>query len=102
MNTEDGTGCTLERTYEVLSHPTRRVLLRRLRDVETTTVRAAAANLVEAERIEDPDRVEVMLYHVHLPKLADAGILGYDPDTGAIRTNETTGAVYDVLETLAD
>ncbi|MFC4436219.1 MULTISPECIES: DUF7344 domain-containing protein [Natrialbaceae] len=97
MSIGGGSDCSLERTYEILSHPTRRSLLRRLRNVETTTVRTAADNLAEAERIEKAERGEVMLHHVHLPKMSDAGIIDYDPDTGTIRTNETTDAICDVL-----
>lgn len=97
MSIGGSTDCSLERICKILSHPTRRTLLRQLRNVETTTVRAAAGSLAEAERIEEVERVETMLHHVHLPKMADAGILDYDPETGAIRTNETTDAIYDAL-----
>ncbi|WP_247730290.1 DUF7344 domain-containing protein [Halovivax limisalsi] len=27
----------------------------------------------------DPDRIAIELHHVHLPKLADAGVIEYDP-----------------------
>lgn len=98
-----GSSCTFERICRILIHPTRRTLIRRLRTIETPTkLRTVAAELAETERVETPERAEMMLHHVHLPKLADAEVLEYDPDTGVIRTNETTDAVYDVLETLAD
>lgn len=33
---------------------------------------------------QEPHAVAAMLHHVHLPMLADAGILDYDPDTRQI------------------
>lgn len=29
----------------------------------------------------DPERIAVTLHHIHLPKMADAGVINYDPDT---------------------
>lgn len=53
-------------------------------------------------RTEVPeDRVQQLatsLYHVHIPKLADAGVLEYDPDRGIVRPTESTRQIQHVLE----
>ena len=43
------------------------------------------------------DHVEASLYHLHLPKMADAGILDYDP-----RSREFRYWSHDRLESLLD
>lgn len=109
MKIEHGGDRPIERICEAMSHPTRRALLRLLRTVETTTARAAADDLVEAReresdevaRPETPERVEIMLYHVHLPKMADAGVIDYAPEAGTIRTNDTTDVIHEVLSGLS-
>lgn len=48
-----------------------------------------AAGIAARERGTEPEerfveQVAVTLHHVHLPKLADAGVIGYDPSAGRI------------------
>lgn len=43
--------------------------------------REAAGDTVDAETVE---RVAITLHHTHLPVLADAGILTYDPESHRI------------------
>lgn len=47
-----------------------------------------------------PDRVAVAasLYHQHLPKLADEGLVGYDGERGSITTTAETELVEPFLE----
>ena len=37
----------------------------------------------------DIERVEVTLHHVHLPKMDDLGVLGYDPETNEVEPART-------------
>nr|WP_306055443.1 hypothetical protein [Natronococcus sp. AD5] len=76
-------------------------------EIETpTTVETVACALVDAdgsqsdgaEQTEEIKQLEIALYHVHLPKMADVGVINYDPRTGTIRTNDTTYIAYNVLD----
>ncbi len=42
-------------------------------------------------------RVYVGLYQCHLPKMADAGVIDYDPDRGDIALNERSARLLDYL-----
>lgn len=33
----------------------------------------------------DPDRIAIRLHHVHLPKLAEQGLVEFDPERGRVR-----------------
>lgn len=97
---------TLERIFDVLSDPRRRALLHALREVETTTLETVADELVGAERnhpigieqTENAERLEMALHHTHLPKMAEAGVIIYDPQTRTIGTTSATDEAYDVLQ----
>lgn len=69
--------------YRVLSNERRRDCLRYLRQAsETATVDELSDHLREADG--DPERVRVALHHVHLPQLADAGLLTWDRAGGTV------------------
>lgn len=95
---------SLDAILSVLAHHRRRDLLRYLIDSpdQTASVEACVDHLLkrEGERTgERPsrDHVEASLHHLHLPKLADAGILDYDP-----RSREFRYWSHDRLESLLD
>ena len=100
MNDHHSDSGTSERIYKILSHPTRRVLLHVLRGIETPTTIETVAN--EVAQTEKTRQLEVALHHSHLPKMADAGVIDYDPETGTIRTNDTIDKVYSVLDIVSD
>lgn len=85
---------------QVLCDDTRRTLLRYLIQSEagTETVNDMASALVADETIcacrED---IELALYHLHLPKLAEAGVIEWEPDVGTVRYLPN-----DSIETLLD
>ncbi|WP_394741543.1 DUF7344 domain-containing protein [Natronococcus roseus] len=86
--------------HDVCAHPTRRRLLRVLRTRSETTLEAVAAELVGTEdddRRAKRTRLEVALYHWHLPKMADLDVIEYDRESGRIRTNEGTRAAWRLL-----
>lgn len=90
---------TLTETFDLLTHPFRRYVLYYLTaESERVDIDALAAALANwdggpspvAERTHSDD-VEVALRHIHLPKLADAGVVAFDEDTGTIELVETNG-----------
>jgi hypothetical protein len=86
--------------HDVCAHRTRRRLLRALRSRPETTLEAVAAALAESgddARPSERTRLEVALYHWHLPKMADLGVIEYDPESGRIRTNDATRAAWRLL-----
>lgn len=80
-----GNGPTLDDIFEILSHPERRELLYLFTeaDEDLTSLDEVASQLsdrVTRHRAHAPDRthLQVSLQHVHLPKLADLGLVEYD------------------------
>lgn len=55
----------------------------------------AAGASVPDEHVRD---VEVMLHHMHLPKLADVGAVDYDPDAGIVSRGPDFSAALALLE----
>lgn len=56
--------------------------------VVNTTVRGAASVEVESQDVDisATERVAIRLHHVHLPKLADHGLLEYDRRENTVQT----------------
>lgn len=101
---ESGDELSSSTLFGVLRAPHRRDALRYLleRDDEVTLDELASAT---ASRTGEPSeqrhaRVEIDLHHVHLPRLADAGFLRYDPRSRVIEPLECPAAVEAVLEDL--
>lgn len=46
--------------------------------------------------------ISTSLYHVHFPKLVDAGVVEYDQDRDLVRTSESTELIERVLSLDAD
>lgn len=96
---------TLDATLDVLADRTRRRLLNRLQEADQLTIDRIAAELVEGGETRTNDRgtasererIEVSLRHVHLPKMADAGVIDWSPETGRIEANGNTEAAYELL-----
>lgn len=98
---------TFERVCEIVSHPTRQEIVQVLRENETpTTTKTVASELddidgnqsIGVDSTEKSERVVIALSHLHLPKMADAGLIDYDPETRTIRTNDTINVAYDILD----
>lgn len=97
----------LDTCLRLVADPRRRKLVRKLRH-ETdgqTTIDELVTELHQEESRSDHDRsptreqVTTQLYHVHLPKLADHGVVEYDPETGTVRyqPHEQIEATLDAL-----
>ncbi|WP_276300309.1 DUF7344 domain-containing protein [Halorussus lipolyticus] len=83
------TGTELDRLFEVLADGHRRRVLAYLADTDDGV--AAFSDLVEhvaddsAGESTDNERLAVSLHHTHLPKLADANVVEYDPRSEVVR-----------------
>jgi len=79
----------LTETFEILTHPHRRYVLYHLASNSGAVgIEALAAAVARAEsgsdRTTSTDAVRIALYHSHLPKLADAGFVTMDRESGAV------------------
>lgn len=101
IDAADGSdGRTVDVVYDVLANKLRRHAVETLAETHPPVDGAALAESVAtADAQEAPDdqvrAVHAKLYHVHLPKLRDAGLVEYDSDT------DTVEAVADDLDDLA-
>lgn len=68
--------------FDVLTHQRRRRVLALLRGTDgPASLSEVAAELAADEACDDPaERVEISLYHRHVPKLAAAGLVAFDAD----------------------
>lgn len=95
--------------FRFLSRPERRCLLYYLRDHECATFEELATVLsgwlqareagVEVVTPSDRENVRRSLYHVHLPKLADAGFVRYDRESGEVELAEVPDLFDTIVET---
>jgi hypothetical protein len=98
----------LDHVYEALGHPRRRYLCYSLLGdedpslSELATKIAAWENDVSEEAVEDSvqERVYVSLYHAHVPKLVDDGIVDFDEATETLTAAENADRVLGTLEAL--
>lgn len=84
---------TISEVVAAVAHRRRRDVLRILGENERISDHALASAVaeIESERGKahaDAETVAIALYHTHLPKLADAGLIEYDETSGSIRRTE--------------
>jgi hypothetical protein len=95
MSTDPG---DIDRLFEVLSHPYRRRLLASLQAVVTSESHrpeidlATLSESVATDR--DPQEVQALLVHCHLPKLDRYGFITWDRETETV----TRGPEWAMLE----
>ena len=86
-------GLDQDEVFEILSSARRRyaisILLRRDEPMEVTELAEEIAAIEGDTTIAELDkqqrkRVYVSLYQTHIPKLADAGVVDYSPDSGEV------------------
>ncbi|WP_340100320.1 DUF7344 domain-containing protein [Salinibaculum salinum] len=87
--------------FDALSHPYRqRILIFVSEHNPQDEDESSVANL---EREDDEiELTQVELYHVHLPKLADAGYIEWDADTHTIRRGPTFDEIAPLLRLMAE
>lgn len=102
--TQTNHSVSLDTTFNVLGHSYRRCILLALSahtprtEDEFTAATLSADNAGETER----KRLNIALFHSHLPKLADAGYIEWDSETGMIRRGPNFETVAPFLELLGE
>lgn len=110
---EEGLGVShdvleLDHVYEALDHPRRRYLCHTLLEDDEWSLPELARTVAawESDQPEDEvseaeqHRVYVSLYHSHVPKLADCGVVSFDADAETLSTAENAEPVQAALEAL--
>ncbi len=95
----------LDYVFDALAHPRRRYVCYRLLenpewslDTLATLIAAWENELPQEDVTEDlRERVSVALYHNHVPKLADDGIVEFDAESNEITTGENCQLVLAAL-----
>lgn len=93
MESVDGSG--LSETFDLLTHPFRRYMLYYLEKesgaipIDTLAARIAKWN-GDLSGTNQPTREEITtaLYHIHLPKLASAGVISFGSNRNTIELKE--------------
>jgi hypothetical protein len=87
---------TTSERHHLLANDRRRVVIDALRDQPvpidlTSLARAVARRETDGARIDEQhvERVAVALHHVQLPKLAEFGVVEYDPATNCVESAES-------------
>lgn len=101
-----GDRSSIDEYLSLLSDRRRRDVLYCLSEAEVTSVESLATTIaareasVPPERLssDDRERVRVDLYHVHLPKLSDRGLIEYDARSGTVRRSSPADALETLLE----
>lgn len=97
----------MDHVFEALAHPRRRYLLYTLLEDTEWSLEAIAVKVAGWEQDvshgtvsdEEAERVYVSLYHNHIPRLVDEGIIEFDVPTETIRPGPHAEQVLSVLET---
>ncbi|WP_436909265.1 DUF7344 domain-containing protein [Halosimplex marinum] len=93
--------------YDALADERRRLVVRLLDDADAAlTVEELAERMVEREgggsgdpgNEADIARLRTSLYHVHVPKLSDAGVVRFSPEQRRVRLTESVS--LDTLDIL--
>ncbi|NKE35540.1 hypothetical protein GWG54_06860 [Natronococcus sp. JC468] len=106
LPTVGGDRSSIDEYLSLLSDRRRRDVLYCLSEAEVTSVESLAATIVAREASvpperlssDDRERVQVDLYHVHLPKLSDRGLIEYDARSGTVRRSSPADALETLLE----
>jgi len=93
MSPHESPQLSQDTAFDLLSNVRRRFVLQRLQDrPDGIELSELAEELAATENDADPDelsaqqrkRTYVSLYQTHIPKLAEAGVVEYDADTGMV------------------
>lgn len=96
-----------DRVLDALAHERRRHVLHCLRNYDQTMALADLADEVAVREnetaiteitAEEVKRVYVSLYHTHIPKLQDVGVVEYSQDRDMVTLLDTADQLDDYLE----
>ncbi|WP_251343795.1 DUF7344 domain-containing protein [Haloplanus halophilus] len=95
-----------ETALRLLAKQQRRRILRRIAESpDPTTVDQLATHLGDAEATRTDNRTHddrvVSLHHVHLPMLAEAGVITYDASQRVVHRGQEFQTVFSLLEVIA-
>lgn len=108
---DDSGNQSLDRTFDLLTDQRRRYVLTCLAEKTqpialTDLAEDVAVRENEGPITEIPDEavrsIKISLYHIHIPKLAEAGAVEYDRDRDLVRISETADLVERGLFLTAD
>lgn len=95
-----------------LAHPYRRFVLQYLdQPGDDATIGEVAAALAPATPVgatepagchQGVDAIQTSLYHVHVPKLADVGVVAFDPREGRVTLTERWHEICPILRAIED
>lgn len=96
----------LTKTFDILADLHRRYVLYYLtKESEVVDLETLAAEIANRDggqtatgRSDNRETIAIGLHHTHLPKLADAGLITFDADTGTIELTETKGHDHFITE----
>lgn len=95
-------GLSPDDVYAVLADPDRLRVLGVLRQLEVPErLSSLARNLAMEAGRTGPDevrRLHLRLYHCHVPKMSDAGLVAYDESRGTVELTEEGRALAEALE----
>lgn len=96
-------GVDKDTAYDLLASDRRRRVLRRLRDddeplrLDDLAEAVAAAEADGEPSMDHVTAVRTSLYHAHIPKLADAGVVEFSRNPGRVSLGERADAVLALL-----
>ena len=91
----------LDRLFASLSHPYRRRILALLAEANPRTEDELTRDGPVFDAA-DPERAAVDVFHVHLPKVAEAGYVSWDRDAGVVERGPRFEDVAPALRLLDD
>ena len=101
MNGKEDRSGTLDRLFEVLSHPYRRRILLLLSEVNPREEDEFSPADVATED-DDVDLLRTELFHSHLPKLEERGYIDWDRDTQTIRRGDRFDEIEPLIKLMHD
>lgn len=102
----DPNALDMDHAFDVLDHPRRRYVLYALANGEDSTLRELALKIatwegdIDESAVDDRthDRVYLSLYHAHVPKLEDEGVVEFDRSAETLQPGPHAEQVLAVLE----
>ena len=94
----DDARAQLDELLALLANTHRRDLLYTLNGRTTTSIDGLAQVLATHDAALDSDAAAIELDHIHLPKLADAGLVEYDRRSGVVRCHASSDSLSSLLD----